>query len=53
MHCILVRGVLFTKDVEILTAKIAYICLLVFGVVVITVLPLLNYNNSLSEPKIR
>lgn len=33
------RGVLFTKDVEILAAKIAYLCLLVFGVVVITALP--------------
>lgn len=33
------RGVLFTKDVEILTAKIAYLYLLMFGVVVITVLP--------------
>lgn len=39
MHWILVRAVLFTKDVEILTAKIAYLCLLMFDVVVITVLP--------------
>lgn len=33
------RGVLVRKDVEFPTAKIAYLCLLMFNVVVIAVLP--------------
>lgn len=45
MQWILVREVLFTKDVEILTAKIDYLCLLMFGVVVITVLPSFKIQN--------
>lgn len=51
MHWILVRGVLFTKDCEILAAKIAYLFLLMFGVVVTTVLPSSKLYSVFQNPE--